>query len=324
MRSAGVDPRPSDTFTWVSTETPKPPRSVLCLGDALVELICERHIDSAVEADRFTPHFGGVTANVALLAARAGVATTLAGGAGADDWGRWLAERLHAAGVDTFRFRLIHGTQTPLALVTVSHDGEAHYTLYAESAGTVVESLGADVGQAVAEHGALFISSNTLISGPEREVTMAARDAALALERPVIFDVNFRMHRWQTRADAAATANAVVPGTMLVRANAEEALILTGETDLERAATALRKTGAANVVISLGAEGAMLRGRINRDVETAPARKLKSSIGAGDALTATLITRLAQSDFYEPVLAAALRDAVGAYGEASERWGAID
>jgi sugar/nucleoside kinase (ribokinase family) len=309
----------------VSSEpTSPPPRSVLCLGEALVDLICEHPVDGLIAADRFTPHFGGAPASVALLAARAGVKATLAGGAGADDWGRWLAERLHGAGVDTFRFRLIHGTQTPVALVTVGEDGEAAYSIYAESVGTVVESLGADVEQAVAEHGALFISSNTLVSAPERQVTMRARAAALALGRPIIFDPNLRLGRWPTRADAAASANACVPGTILVRANAEEARVMTGEQDLERAATTLRKTGAANVVISLGAAGAMLRGKIRANVRGVPASAMKSTIGCGDAMTATLIARLVASDFYEPAIAAGLRDAVRAGSDACGHWGAVD
>ena len=226
--------------------------------------------------------------------------------------------------MDTFRFRLIHGTQTPLALVAVDRDGEATYSIYAESAGTVVEALGADVDQAVAEHGALFISSNSLVSGPERQVTMRAREAALALERPVIFDPNLRLHRWSTRADAAASANACVPGAILVRANAEEVRLMTGEQDLERGATALRKAGAANVVISLGAQGAMLRGKIRADVRGVVPAELKSTIGCGDAMTATLIARLVASGFYEPAIAAGLRDAVRAGAAACEHWGAVD
>jgi fructokinase len=314
-----------DKFTLVSTETPSPPpRSVLCLGGARVDLICERAVDGLLHADHFSPHFGGSVAAVAVLTAHAGVATTLAGGAGADDWGRWLAERLHGAGVDTFRFRLIHGTQTPLALVTVGADGEPAYVWYAESTDTVVEALGADVEQAVAEHGALYLSTSSLVSGPEREVTMRARQTALELERPVIFDPNLRLDAWPTRADAAASANACVPGAILVRVNAAEARLLTGEQDLERAAVALRKTGAENVVISLGPEGAMLRGRIRADVPGVAAAAPTSTIGAEAALTATLIARLVSSNFYEPAIAAGLDAALAAGAAACGRWGAVD
>ncbi|MGH2842343.1 MAG: hypothetical protein ACRDKL_01975, partial [Solirubrobacteraceae bacterium] len=53
-------------------------------------MICERHVARLQEADMFVPHFGGAVANVALLAARAGARTSLAGGAGEDPWGHWL------------------------------------------------------------------------------------------------------------------------------------------------------------------------------------------------------------------------------------------
>ena len=60
----------------------------------------------------------------------------------------------------------------------------------------------------------------------------------------MVFDSNLRLHRWASRADAAASANACVPGALLVRANRAEAELMTGEQDPERAAMALRKAGA--------------------------------------------------------------------------------
>ena len=83
-------------------------------------------------------------------------------------------------------------------------------------------------------------------------MTMRARELALARDRPVIFDPNLRLHRWRSRADAAASANACVPGALLVRTNASEAELMTGENDPERAAMALLKAGARMVVVTLG------------------------------------------------------------------------
>ncbi len=311
-----------DNFTWMSPESP-PRRSVLCLGEALVDLITERRATGVEEVESLVPHFGGAVANVALLAARAGASVALAGGAGNDVWGAWLRDRLASEGVDVERFELIDGVQTPLALVTLDAAGEASYSIYGEAIATVTHALGLAVREAVEQAGALFISSNTLVGEAEREVTMAAREAALELGRPVIFDPNLRLHRWSTRAQAAASCNACVPGALLVRCNAAEATALSGEDDLERAAMALRKGGAANVVISLGEEGAMLRGPIRLDVPGIPV-DVRSTIGAGDALTAALIARLATSGFYEPAIAAGLRDAVAAGAAACERWGAVD
>jgi len=288
----------------------------LCLGEALVDLIRER-------ADAFVPHFGGAVANVAVLAAGFGADVALAGGAGDDGWGHWLRARLESEGVELSHFELIEGHQTPIALVVVGGDGEPLYQIYGETIGTVVKALAGRVEDAVRHSGALFISSNTLIGEEERAVTMRARELALELGQPLIFDPNLRLHRWPSNADAAASANACVPGALLVRANRTEATLMTREEDPERAALALVKAGARLVVITLGAEGAILRGELRASVAGVPANVV-STVGAGDVLTGVLLAKLALAGFYPPAIAAALREAVAESARACERWGALD
>jgi sugar/nucleoside kinase (ribokinase family) len=296
---------------------------ILCLGEALVDLICERHLDDMAQADTFVPHFGGAVANVAMVAARAGAPVALAGGAGEDPWGRWLLARLRHEGVDLSLFTLLAGSQTPLALVVVDAGGEPTYLIYGEGIATVVHALGGRVAEAVEHCSALFISSNTLVGGEEREVTMAARQGALELERPVIFDPNLRLHRWPSHEDAAAAANACVPGSLLVRANEGEAALMTGERDPERAADALVAVGARMVVITLGPEGAILRGEHRAEAPGVEA-EVVSTIGAGDVLTGTLVAALAGSDFDASSVAQALGEAVAKSARACERWGALE
>jgi sugar/nucleoside kinase (ribokinase family) len=291
----------------------------LCLGEALIDLIGEQAVGSMQEVERFVPHSGGVVANVAVVAARAGARMALAGRAGEDQWGRWLRASLESEGVDTSRFALSDDVQTQLAFVGIDPEGEPTYELYAEPQEIVVP----EIDEAVRTSAALFFSSNTLPGRQERELTMRARELALELAHPVIFDCNLRLHRWSSRADAAASANACVPGALLVRASQPEAELMTGERDPERAAMALRKAGATMVVIGLGAEGAILRGPVPADAGPAPVQVL-STVGAGDALTGTLLARLALSGFYPPAPAAGLGDAVAAAARACERWGALD
>jgi fructokinase len=248
---------------------------------------------------------------------------TLAGGAGDDAWGRRLREHLEDEGIGLELFGLVKGAQTPIAVVTVGLDGEASYQIYGDTIATVVYALGDRVDDAVRESAAVFIGSNTLVRSEERAVTMRARELALELERPVIFDPNLRLHRWSSKADAAASANACVPGALLVRANQTEAALMTGEDDPERAALALLKAGARLVVLTLGPRGAILRGELRADVRGVPVNVL-STIGAGDVLTGILLAKLALTGFYPPAVAAALGEAVAASAKACERWGALD
>jgi len=77
------------------------------------------------------------------------------------------------------------------------------------------------------------------------------------------------------------------------------------------------------VVITLGPEGAVLRGELRLDVPGRPAA-VRSTIGAGDVLTGVLLARLATSGFYPSAVAASLPEAVAQSALACERWGALE
>jgi fructokinase len=316
--SRGPRTRGADNFWHVANQT-----GVLCLGEALVDLICERPLDDLAAADAFVPRFGGAVANAAVAAARRGAAVSLAGGAGDDPWGRWLLDRLRAEGVGTAYFALVRGMPTPLALVRVAADGEPSYAIYGEGIASVAHALRDRLEQAIEGARGLFISSNTLVGPEEREVTMRARKLALERGLPVVFDPNLRLHRWRSHADAAATANACVRGALLVRCNAAEAALMTGEEDPERAALALVKAGARLVVITLGPAGAILRGEMRAEAPGVRVQ-VRSTIGAGDVLTGVLLARLAATGFYPAAVAAALPEAVAESARACERWAALD
>lgn len=306
-----------------SQSGPPPGAPTICLGETLVDFICERPLDDLAEADAFVPHFGGAGANVAVSAARHGAHVAMAGGVGDDPWGRWLRDRLAREGVELSLFALLAGAATPVSIVTVSPTGEPSYQIYGETIGSAVGRLADRVEDAMAGAAGLYFSSNSMVGAEEREVTMRAREVALALGRAVVFDPNLRLERWRSRAEAAAACNACVPGALLVRANAAEASVMTGEDDPDRAALALLKAGAQMVVLTLGPEGAILRGEIRLDVPGRPAT-VRSTIGAGDTLTGVLLARLATSGFYPAAVAAALPEAVAQSALACERWGALE
>jgi sugar/nucleoside kinase (ribokinase family) len=295
----------------------------LCLGEAIVDLVCERPVTDPAEADTFRPHFGGAAGNVAYTAATKGADVALAGGAGDDAWGRWLRSRLERVGVDLRWFELVDGLATPFALVTTDAEGEPSFAIYGDGIAATIEALSGRVDDAVEASDALFFGTNTMVGEAERALTMAARERALALDRPVVFDPNLRPARWRTSADAAAAANAAVPGAYLVRTNRAEAEAMTGEPDPERAAAGLLAEGARLVVVTLGADGALLRGELESDVPSVRAR-VRSTVGAGDALMGVLLARLSLAGFRVPALAAALAEAVAEAARATERWGAVE
>jgi fructokinase len=297
--------------------------SMLCLGEALVDLIAEARGASLGEVSRFTPHLGGTVANVAVFAARAGARVELAGAAGSDEWGRWVRDRLAAEGIGLDGFVLLDGVATQLAFVAVDARGEPTYRLYGEPVEAMVDAVGDRVGELVGAARGLLISSNTLAGPGERAVTMRAREVALEGGRPVVFDCNLRLHRWSSVDDATAAVLACVPGAALVHANRDEAELMTGEPEVERAAAALVAMGARLVAITLGSGGAILRGAERGDVDAVPV-DVVSTIGAGDAFTGTLVARLATNDGARGTVADALGEAAAAAARACSHWGSLD
>lgn len=296
--------------------------AALVLGEGLVDLVCQRPVAELGEADAFVPSPGGVAANVAIVAARHGAAVGLAGGVGADAWGRWLRARLEREGVDLRFFAAREGARTGVAFVAVDGDGEPAYELYGDDDASVLAALADRADEALDAADGLLLTTNVLVDEQQRELVLELRERALAAGKAVVFDPNVRLHRWPLRSRAQQMANACVRGALLVRATAAEAELMTGESDPELAARALLAAGARMVVITRGAAGAILRGELRLDVPGVPAR-VRSTMGAGDTMTGILLAHLARSGWYPAAAAAALPEAVRAAARATERWSAL-
>ncbi|MEX0992812.1 MAG: PfkB family carbohydrate kinase [Solirubrobacterales bacterium] len=295
----------------------------LCLGEALVDLVCERPVASLADADRFAAHCGGAVANAAVAAARCGADVALAGGVGDDPWGAWLERRLQREGVDLRWFNRVPGSPTPLAFVTVDTDGEPHFTVYGQSIPATMRSTETVLEEAVEACDALFFGSNTLVGPEERAITLLARELALGAGKPVLFDPNLRLHRWPDPEQAIGQVLSSCEGAALLKVNHDEAAALTGKRDPGAAAEALRAAGAETVVVTLGADGALARGEVTTAVGGVPVRPVDTT-GAGDVVAGILIAALEASDYAPVAIESALAFAVEAASRSTEGWGAID
>jgi sugar/nucleoside kinase (ribokinase family) len=297
---------------------------ILCLGEALVDLICERPVATLTDADAFLPRFGGALANIAVAAARAGADAGLAGAAGDDDWGRWLRDRLEVEGVDLRFFELLGGELTPIAFASVDEDGEPSFQIHGDAVRIAVEAVAPRLEQAIAAAEALVFSSTTLASPGERETTLRARSLALGRGARVCFDPNIRPNRWGGDPRPAAEASRkLIEGSFVVRANREEAMGIAGVDDPREAAAVLAELGAELAVVTLGPEGAVIRGAVEAEAPS-PEVDVVSTIGAGDAFTGTFVAGLAKRGWDASRAADALEPALVAAAEACTRMSALD
>lgn len=297
--------------------------STLVFGETVLDLVREPQRGEQGALATFAAYPGGTGANVAVRMSRLGAPAALMSGVGCDEWGAMLRAWLEAEGVDLRWFVEPPGAVTPVSLVTLGPDGEPTIDMNCEALGVIAEACAGTAETAIDLSGAVFIASNTLIGNEERTLTLTLLEAAARRKLPVCFDVNLRTARWDDLDRAAELCRRVISDATLVKCNRSEALWLTGSDDPGAAAEALLALGAAQVILTLGAEGVAVRGSVDAKIQ-APRAEVHSTLGAGDALIATVLARLAESGWEMASLAAAAEEGVAVAARTAEAWGAVE
>lgn len=295
--------------------------TVVCLGEALVDLVCERPLERPEDADEFVAHPGGALANVAVAVNRAGGDASILGGVGEDPWGRWLRERLGREGVHAGWLARTGAVPTPLAIVTFGREREPTFQVYGEGISATMGAAAAYLEEAMSEASALVFGSNTLVGEEERALTMRARRLALDAGVPILFDPNLRPNRWADLDRAVKFCRELCDGAFAVKANEDEARRLTGEGSAVEAAAGLAGLGARLGVVTRGGDGVVVRGAASAEL-AAEEVEIVSPLGAGDAFMGAFAAGLAAVGWEAARAPEALPAAIAAGARACTVWGA--
>jgi ribokinase len=273
---------------------------IVVLGDVMVDVLTRLSAPLAPGSDapaviRF--HGGGSAANTAAWLAEAGAEPVLVGRVGADERGRDARDELRAAGVDA---RLVADPELPTGtcVVLVGPDGERTMAPDAGANDALTDADLADELLASAEH--LHVAGYALLRPGSRPAARAAISRALSHGMTVSVDPSSAALLSPEFLDHAEGAGLLLP-------NAEEARMLSGEGEPERAARALA-TRFDKVVVTLGADGALWTdGRDSVRAEAIPVEAAVDSTGAGDAFAAGLLSARLNGAAPEEALAAGAR-----------------
>ncbi|WP_283136978.1 carbohydrate kinase family protein [Rhizohabitans arisaemae] len=286
---------------------------LLVIGDVVTDILAlpKGPVSAGVDVDAEIAMLpGGSGANTAAWAARLGAPTRMLARVG-EDSGRWHAEELRRAGVDTcLRFDPAQPTATVIALIDPT--GERSMLTNRGAGGLLgVEDWDPALLDGIAHLHlsgyVLFAPSGLALAG--MAITAArARGVTISVDPASTgFLTGFGVKRF---LQVTAALNLVIP-------NRDEVRMLTGSTDPEAAAEKL-SSAYGLAVVKLGADGAIAArgGRIVARAE-ATAERVLDSTGAGDAFAAGfLAARLSGAD-EEEALRAGCRaggKAVGLFG----------
>ncbi|MGK2932416.1 MAG: PfkB family carbohydrate kinase [Solirubrobacterales bacterium] len=294
---------------------------IVCMGEAIVDLVCERNLAPGEAPGSFAPHPGGALANVAVQISRSGAPAALLGGVGDDRWGRWLTAELEAAGVETGWIAEVTGADTPLGIVLFDSDGEPTFQIYGEHIAPTTLASRAFLEPAVAAAGAVVVGSNTMVGPVEREVTRQAVEAAHEQGAPVLFDPNFRPNRWDDHALAVEYCRELAGASAVLKCNRLEARLMSQEEDSLDAARALATFGPRLVVVTDGQGTVRTAGAAEAEYTVADA-EVVSPLGAVDAFMGALAAGLAGLDWDFSRVDEVLPAAAEAGSAACAHWGA--
>jgi ribokinase len=224
---------------------------------------------------------GGKGANQAVAAARLGAAVAFVGRVGVDMFGQQAAAGLEREGLDLRH--LVRDGEAPsgVALIVVDDAGQ---NLIAVAPGANHRLTPADVAAAQPAYAAARVMLLQL-EIPMETVVAAARAGRTAGLTIIL-----------NPAPAQPLPDDLYPLLDFITPNEHEAAALTGQTDHERAAAALRARGVKTVIITLGAAGALVAS--SGGTRRIPGFNVQAvdTTAAGDAFNGGLAVALARGD----------------------------
>jgi 2-dehydro-3-deoxygluconokinase len=263
---------------------------VVVVGEILVELASDVPLADGVP---LTLGVSGDVVNAAAAAAAAGARTALLARIADDELGDVIEERLAGLGIDTALVRRVPGQQGAYLVHADPAGGREFVYLRRGSAGSTLSQSDVAAAGLEAAGAVLTTGVTAALSDSARAAVLEAAHRASCL----VYDPNFRS-RLTTAEEAAGVLRAVAPRARVVTpaAPGESAALLDTE-DPEQAARILLGLGAQAVVVTRGADGALVADASGlRQVPAVPAPRLVDQTGAGDSLAGTLTARLVLGD----------------------------
>ncbi|MFB7301100.1 carbohydrate kinase family protein [Streptomyces rubiginosohelvolus] len=257
------------------------PRSVLVLGEALVDLVPAGE-DAAVRVAQ--P--GGAPANVAVGLARLGGRPSFVGGLGDDAFGSRIEAWLTGAGVD-----LSLSARPPLPTALAVADPGDHGNTYRFHLGDTATFALPDRTAEVSRFGAVYVGGLAAVVEPAAEVVAATARAA-ARSGVLAVDPNVREDRTLDPVRSLERLRELCALARVVKASDEDLVRLWPDAEPEASCRRLAGQGRL-VVLTRGARGATAYVRDAPAVSVpALAVRVVNTIGAGDAFMAGMLAWL--------------------------------
>ena len=274
-------------------------KKILCIGEALIDMICTDKGTSLTEGNNFLKKAGGAPTNVAAAIAALGGNVELAAKVGTDPFGKHLVEVMNSFGVGTKNVLQDEDYFTTFAFVSLMENGERDFYFNRGADGQLTrdETDNIDLDDFSIIH---FGSATGFLPGPLQAAYSGLMQKALQKNIFISFDPNYRhlLFKNNTQTFIDQTWN-FLQSCHFFKVSDEEAMLVTGKITLDDAVMVLLEKTNAVFTITLGKEGTLLG--LNNEtyiVESIPVKPVDTT-GAGDAFVGALLFQLSNKSLSE-------------------------
>jgi fructokinase len=272
---------------------------ILCIGEALIDMICTDTGTSLSEGQHFLKKAGGAPTNVAAAIAALGGEVELAAKVGADPFGKHLIDVMESFGVTTkWIFRDEHSFTT-FAFVSLMEDGERDFYFNRGADGQLswkeVDAINLD-DVSIAHFG----SATGFLPGPLQVAYQNLLQKAIQKNIFISFDPNYRHLLFKNNIETFVDQSwNFLNSCHFFKLSDEESMLITGKLTVKDAAETLLQKTSAVFAITLGKEGTMLGYKNETEIISSIKVKPVDTTGAGDAFVGAVLYQLNNKSLQE-------------------------
>ncbi len=265
---------------------------ILCIGEALIDMICTDKGKALSDGDNFLKKAGGAPTNVAAAIAALGGEADLSAKVGIDPFGQHLIDVMRAFNVNTQWVLRDPQHFTTFAFVSLMENGERdfYFNRGADSQLSKEEVASIPLEEYAIVH---FGSATAFLPGPLQEAYTYLLNKALAQGCFVSFDPNYRHLLYKDLIPSFRQQSwHFLQHCHFFKVSDEEAILLTGADDVTGAARIFCEKTTARFAITLGKEGTLLGNKEGTVIIPSIPVKPVDTTGAGDAFVGALLYQL--------------------------------
>lgn len=265
---------------------------VLCIGEALIDMICTDRGSRLADGQNFLKKAGGAPANVAAAIAALGGHVDMAAKVGKDPFGQHLIDLMSEMGVNTKWVIQDPNAFTTFAFVSLLEDGERDFFFNRGADGQL--SMADLAGLNLHEYNIVHFGSATgFLPGPLQATYVDLLNKAKEAGALISFDPNYRHLLFPNNTASFITQSwHYIAACDFFKLSDEEAILITGLDTVDAAAAALRTKTNAMFAITLGKEGTLLSTSHGTEIISSIPITAVDSTGAGDAFVGAVLYQL--------------------------------